>query len=254
MILDLFKLNGKVAIVTGATSGLGQGIAIALAQAGADIACIDISDNTKETKSAVEECGRRFLGIKADLSKIENIAGAVDQVRRGLGRIDILFNNAGIIRRTPCVDFSEKDWDDVLNLNLKTVFFLSQAVARVFMEQGSGGKIINTASMLSYQGGILVPSYTAAKSGVAGITKTMANEWAGKGINVNAIAPGYFATAATAAIRNDEARNKTIVDRIPAGRWGLPSDLGGMAVFLASAASDYCHGTVYPVDGGWLAR
>lgn len=254
MILDQFKLDGKVAIVTGATTGLGQGIAVALAEAGADIACIDIADNFGETRSAVERSGRRFLAVRTDLGKVENIAPAVRQVRDHFGRIDILFNNAGIIRRTPCIDFSEKDWDDVLNLNLKTVFFLSQAVARVYTEQGTGGKIINTASMLSYQGGILVPSYTAAKSGVAGITKTMSNEWGVQGINVNAIAPGYFATAATEAIRKDEARNKSILDRIPAGRWGIPADLGGMAVFLASPASDYCHGTVYPVDGGWLAR
>jgi len=254
MILDSFKLDRKVAIVTGATVGLGRGIAVALAQAGADIACIDINEDVAATRAAVESSGRRFLGIQTDLSKLENIAPAVARVRDELGRIDILFNNAGIIRRTPCIDFSEKDWDDVLNLNLKTVFFLSQAVARVFIEQGTGGKIVNTASMLSYQGGILVPSYTAAKSGVAGITKTMSNEWAARGINVNAIAPGYFATAATEAIRKDEARNQTILDRIPAGRWGTPADLAGMAVFLASSASDYCHGTVYPVDGGWLAR
>ena len=254
MILDQFKLDGRVAIVTGATTGLGQGISKALAEAGADVACVDISDNCAATREVVERAGRRFLGVQADLAKTETIPGVVARIREHFGRIDILFNNAGIIRRTPCVDFSEKDWDDVLQLNLKAVFFMSQAVARVFMEQGTGGKIINTASMLSFQGGILIPSYTAAKSGVAGITKTMANEWAGRGINVNAIAPGYFATAATEAIRRDEARNKTIVDRIPAGRWGTPADLAGMAVFLASPASSYCHGTVYPVDGGWLAR
>ncbi|HOA72603.1 MAG TPA: 2-dehydro-3-deoxy-D-gluconate 5-dehydrogenase KduD [Phycisphaerae bacterium] len=254
MILDLFKLDGKVAIVTGATSGLGQAIAIALSQAGADVAGVGSSGKFAETQAAVEKSGRRFLGIQADLSKLENIAPTVAQARSELGRIDILVNNAGIIRRTPSIDFSEKDWDDVVNLNLKSVFFMSQAVARVFLEQGTGGKIINIASMLSYQGGILVPSYTASKSGVAGMTKTLANEWAAKGINVNAIAPGYFATAATEAIRKDEVRNKAILDRIPAGRWGAPSDLGGMAVFLASPASDYCHGAVYPVDGGWLAR
>ncbi len=254
MILDQFRLDGKVALVTGATAGLGQGISVALAQAGADIACVDIADRFAETQAAVEQSGRRFLGVRADVADMAAIPRIVRQVREGLGRIDILFNNAGIIRRTPCVDFSEKDWDEVINLNLKAVFFLSQAVARVFIEQGTGGKIVNTASMLSYQGGILVPSYTAAKSGVAGITKTMANEWAGKGINVNAVAPGYFATSATEAIRKDPVRNQTILDRIPAGRWGVPADLGGMAVFLASPASDYCHGTVYPVDGGWLAR
>jgi 2-deoxy-D-gluconate 3-dehydrogenase len=254
MILDLFKLDGKVAIVTGGTTGIGQGICIALAEAGADIACVGSSDHFAETQAGVERTGRRFLAIQADASRMESIPRIVDSTRAQFGHIDILVNNAGIIRRTPCIDFSEKDWDDTLNLNLKVLFFLSQAVARVFMEQGTGGKIINTASMLSYQGGILVPAYTAAKSGVAGVTKTMANEWAAKGINVNAIAPGYFATRATEAVQNDPVRNRSILDRIPAGRWGVAADVGGMAVFLASRASDYCHGTVYAVDGGWLSR
>jgi len=254
MILDRFRLDGKAAIVTGAAAGLGQGIAVALAEAGADVAGVDVSERMDETRAGVERAGRRFLAVQADLMRMDAIPKVVSEVRAGLGRIDILFNNAGIIRRTPCLEFQERDWDDVLQLNLKTVFFLSQAVARVFIEQGSGGKIINTASMLSFQGGILIPSYTAAKSAVAGITKTMANEWAGRGINVNAIAPGYFATQATEALRRDEARSRAILERIPAGRWGTPEDLAGMAVFLASPASDYCHGTVYPVDGGWLAR
>jgi 2-dehydro-3-deoxy-D-gluconate 5-dehydrogenase len=254
MSLTAFSLDGKIAIVTGATSGLGQAIAVALAEAGADVAGVGSSGRFDETRPAVEKAGRQFLGITADLSKMEAIGQIVGQTREHFGRIDILVNNAGIVRRTQCIDLSEKDWDDVLQVNLKAVFFLSQAVARVFIEQGGGGKIINIASMLSYQGGIRIPSYTAAKSGLAGITRSMANEWAPKGINVNAIAPGYFATRATEALQKDPVRDKAIVDRIPAGRWGKPSELGGMAVFLASSASDYCHGSIYPVDGGWLSR
>lgn len=251
---SLFDLGGKVAIVTGATSGLGQAMAVGLAEAGADIAGVDCAPAFEETRQGVEKAGRSFHAISADLMQMQSIPAVVADVRGRFGRIDILVNNAGIIRRSPCLDFTEKDWDEVMQLNLKTVFFLSQAVARVFVEQGEGGKIISIASMLSFQGGILIPSYTAAKSGIAGITRTMACEWAAKGINVNAIAPGYFATRATEALRNDPVRSKAILDRIPAGRWGTPSDLAGMAVFLASRASDYCHGGVYPVDGGWLAR
>ncbi len=254
MTLNLFSLENKTAIVTGATSGLGEATAVALAGAGADIAGVGSSGRFDSIRAAVENAGRRFLGITADLLKMEAIPRIVNHTREHFGRIDILVNNAGIIRRGPCIDFTEKDWDDVLQVNLKSLFFLSQAVARVFIEQGGGGKIINIASMLSYQGGILIPSYTAAKSAVAGITRSMANEWAAKGINVNAIAPGYFDTRVTVPLQNDEVRNKAILDRIPAGRWGRPSDLGGMAVFLASSASDYCHGSIYPVDGGWLAR
>lgn len=254
MCLSNFSVEGKVAIVTGSTTGLGQAMSIGLAEAGADIAAVDILDDFAEVRQAVEKTGRQLLAIQGDLSEMETIPKVVEQTRSTFGHIDILINNAGIIRRTPCADFSEQDWDDVMNVNLKAAFFLSQAVARVFLEQGAGGKIINTASMLSFQGGILVPSYTASKSGLAGITKTMANEWASHGINVNAIAPGYMATNNTTALRADPVRNKTILERIPAGRWGEPADLAGIAVFLASAASDYCHGTVYPVDGGWLAR
>lgn len=254
MDLSMFSLEGKVAIVTGATTGLGQAISVGLATAGADVAGVDVSDRFDETNKKVEAAGGRFLGIQADLMEMANIPKVVKQARDHFGHLDILFNNAGIIRRSPCLEFSEKDWDEVIQLNLKTVFFMSQAVANVFVEQGTGGKIINTASMLSYQGGILIPSYTAAKSAVAGITKTMANEWAAQHINVNAIAPGYFATNATQALRDDPVRSKAILERIPANRWGDPSDLAGMAVFLSSRASDYCHGTVYPVDGGWLAR
>ncbi|KPN21231.1 3-ketoacyl-ACP reductase [Xanthomonas sp. Mitacek01] len=247
-----FSLEGKVALVTGANTGLGQGIAVALAQAGADIAAAGISPPT-ETEAKVKALGRRFVSIEANLTSIEPVARLLQETLDGLGGLDILVNNAGLIRRADAVDFSEQDWDDVMNVNIKSAFFLSQAVGRHFIAQGSG-KIINIASMLSFQGGIRVPSYTASKSGIAGITRLLANEWAGKGVNINAIAPGYMATDNTAQLRADEARNKSILDRIPAARWGEPSDLGGTAVFLASRASDYVNGAVIPVDGGWLAR
>ncbi len=247
-----FSLEGKVALVTGANTGLGQGIAVALAEAGADIAAAGISPPT-ETEAKVKALGRRFVSIEANLTSIEPVARLLKDTLDGLGGLDILVNNAGLIRRADAVDFSEQDWDDVMNVNIKSAFFLSQAVGRHFIAQGSG-KIINIASMLSFQGGIRVPSYTASKSGIAGITRLLANEWAGKGVNINAIAPGYMATDNTAQLRADEARNKAILDRIPAARWGEPSDLGGTAVFLASRASDYVNGAVIPVDGGWLAR
>ncbi|PBJ83571.1 2-deoxy-D-gluconate 3-dehydrogenase [Lysobacteraceae bacterium NML93-0399] len=247
-----FSLEGKVALVTGANTGLGQGIAVALAEAGADIAAAGISPPT-DTQAKVEALGRRFVAIEANLTSIEPVPRLLRETLDGLGGLDILVNNAGLIRRADAVDFSEQDWDDVMNVNIKSAFFLSQAVGRHFIEQGSG-KIINIASMLSFQGGIRVPSYTASKSGIAGITRLLANEWAGKGVNINAIAPGYMATDNTAQLRADEARNKAILDRIPAARWGEPSDLGGTAVFLASRASDYVNGAVIPVDGGWLAR
>ena len=253
MILDQFQLEGKVAIVTGCDTGLGQGMARALAEAGADIVGVNVSD-PKDTRDAVESIGRRFLDLRANLSDTGCLEGLITQARSLTGRIDILVNNAGIIRRDDALKFSEKDWDDVINLNLKTVFFFAQAVARQFVTQGSGGKIINVASMLSFQGGVRVPSYTAAKSGVVGITRLMANEWAAQGINVNAIAPGYMATNNTAALRADAGRSASILERIPAGRWGLPSDLAGPVVFLASAASDYVNGYTVAVDGGWLAR
>jgi len=247
-----FSLEGKVALVTGANTGLGQGIAVALAQAGADIAAAGISPPT-ETQAKVKALGRKFVSIEANLTSIEPVPRLLQETLDGLGGVDILVNNAGLIRRADAVDFSEQDWDDVMNVNIKSAFFLSQAVGRHFIAQGSG-KIINIASMLSFQGGIRVPSYTASKSGIAGITRLLANEWAGKGVNINAIAPGYMATDNTAQLRADEARNKSILDRIPASRWGEPSDLGGTAVFLASRASDYVNGAVIPVDGGWLAR
>ncbi len=253
MILDAFKLTGKVAIVTGCTRGLGQGMAVGLAEAGADIVGIGRSD-LAEAKRRVEQAGGKFLGIEGDLSATEIIDHIINTTVDEYGRIDILINNAGIIRRADAIDFSENDWDDVMNVNLKTLFFLSQAVAKQFIKQKTVGKIINIASMLSFQGGIRVSSYTASKSGVMGITRILANEWAAHNINVNAIAPGYMATDNTAPLREDPVRNKAILDRIPAGRWGVPDDLKGIAVFLASDASNYVNGFTIAVDGGWLAR
>ena len=235
MILDSFKLNGKVALVTGASRGLGQAMALGLAEAGADIAGLDVLD-TNETRAQVEALGRRYHPVKANLLEAtpNDLSTIVSEIVVELGQLDILVNNAGIIRRAPIFEFSEANWDDVLQINLKALFFLSQAAARQMDSQG-GGKIINIASMLSYQGGILVPSYTASKSAVAGITKALANELAGKNINVNAIAPGYMATDNTAPLRADEKRNQAILERIPSGRWGDPVDLKGIAVFLASS-------------------
>jgi 2-deoxy-D-gluconate 3-dehydrogenase len=253
MILDKFKLDGKKAIVTGAARGLGQGIALGLAEAGADIALVDILD-TSESKDKIEKLGRKAVSIKADLGKKESVDVIISKTLDAFGKIDILFNNAGIIRRAPLTEFSEKDWDDVININQRTLFFLSQAVAKEMIKQKNGGKIVNTASMLSFQGGILVPSYTASKSAVMGLTRLMANELSPHNIQVNAIAPGYMATDNTAALRADPARNKAILDRIPAGRWGDPEDLKGLAVFLASDASNYVTGYTVAVDGGWLAR
>lgn len=253
MILDAFNLQGKVAMVTGCDTGLGQGMAVALAQAGCDI----ISVNRRvpqETAQKIQALGRRFTAIQADLSDTSVIDGVIDSAVAQMGRIDILVNNAGTIRREDALEFSEKNWDDVMNLNIKAVFFLSQAAAKQFIKQGSGGKIINIASMLSFQGGIRVPSYTASKSAVLGITRLLANEWAQHNINVNAIAPGYMATDNTQQLRDDEARSQEILDRIPAGRWGLPSDMQGPVVFLASDASNYINGYTIAVDGGWLAR
>ena len=253
MILDAFKLTDKVALVTGCDTGLGQGMAIGLAEAGCDI----VGVNRKiphETAKSVEALGRRFHAIQADLRDQQQLTSIVDEAVNKMGHLDILINNAGTIRRCDAIDFSEKDWDEVMDLNLKSLFFLSQAVARQFIAQGSGGKIINIASMLSYQGGIRVPSYTASKSGVMGLTRLLANEWAKHNINVNAIAPGYMATNNTQQLREDAERNQEILDRIPAARWGTPEDLQGAAVFLASSAADYINGYTLAVDGGWLAR
>lgn len=247
-----FDLTGRTALVTGANTGIGQGIAIALARAGADIALVGRS-SPDETAAQIEVTGRRVVAIEADLSDIAPLGGVVERVIEAFGGLDILVNNAGTIRRADAVSFTEADWDVVMDTNLKSVFFLCQAAGRHMIERGRG-KIINIASMLSFQGGIRVPSYTASKSGVAGLTKLLANEWAARGVNVNAIAPGYIATANTAALQADETRNRQILERIPAGRWGEPSDLAGAAIFLAGAASDYVNGHILAVDGGWLAR
>jgi 2-deoxy-D-gluconate 3-dehydrogenase len=250
---DLFSLAGRTALVTGANTGIGQGIAVALASAGADIVAVGRS-SPDETAGLVRAAGRRFHGIEADLGSASHSGEIIQEAVEHMGAVDILVNNAGIIRRNDALEFSESDWDAVMNVNLKTAFFLSQAAARHMLKLGRGGKIINIASMLSFQGGIRVVSYTASKSGIAGMTRILANEWAAKGINVNAIAPGYIATNNTTVLRNDESRNREILARIPAGRWGKPEDLGGVTIFLASRASDYMHGTIIPVDGGWLAR
>jgi 2-deoxy-D-gluconate 3-dehydrogenase len=254
MILDKFRLDGKVAVVTGSSVGLGQAMCIALAEAGADIVGISHVRSNETTREEIEKRGRRFLSITADLAQMEAVGSVVDKTVEMFGHIDILVNNAGIIRREDSINFTEKDWDDVMDVNAKILFFLSQAVARRFIAQGTGGKIINIASLLSYQGGIRIPSYTASKSAVMGLTKLMANEWAKFNINVNAIAPGYMVTSNTAPLRADPVRSKELLARIPAGRWGMPEDLQGVTIFLASDASSYVNGFTIAVDGGWLAR
>jgi 2-deoxy-D-gluconate 3-dehydrogenase len=258
-ILDGFKLNGKVAIVTGASTGLGKGMALGLASAGCDIVGVDYVEMS-QTDAEVKALGRKFYGVISDLihASVEDLNYLVEQAAAKFGHVDILINNAGIIRREDSVDFTEKSWDDVIAINLKNAFFLAQACGRQFIKQIAagipGGKIVSTCSMLSYQGGIRVPSYTAAKSGLKGITMTLANEWAHYGINVNAIAPGYMATNNTKALRDDETRAGQILERIPAGRWGTPEDVAGVAVFLCSKNADYINGFCVAVDGGWLAR
>jgi len=247
-----FDLTGKVALVSGANTGIGQAIAVALAEAGANVALAGRSRPT-ETLDAIASTGRKAIEITADLSSTEPVQRVIDECVNGLGGIDILVNNAGIIRRADLTDFTEEDWDAVVDTNLKSLFFLSQAAARQMIANG-GGKIINIASLLSFQGGIRVPSYAAAKSGVAGVTRAMANELAAQGIQVNAIAPGYIATNNTAALQADADRSRQILERIPTGRWGEPDDIAGAAVFLASPASNYVNGHVLAVDGGWLAR
>ncbi|MCA1292922.1 2-dehydro-3-deoxy-D-gluconate 5-dehydrogenase KduD [Paenibacillus sp. alder61] len=248
----LFDLTGKTALVTGASGGLGQGIALGLAEAGADVVCVSYT-SSEETAARIEALGRKASAIEADLSRHDALQSVFDESLKLTGQIDILVNNAGIIRRTPAKDHSEKDWFDVIDINLNTVFLLSQIAARPMLERGSG-KIINICSMLSFQGGINVPGYTASKHGVAGLTKAFANEWAQSGLQVNAIAPGYMSTDNTAPIRADEKRTASITERIPAGRWGTAEDLKGPAVFLASSASDYLNGHILCVDGGWMAR
>jgi 2-deoxy-D-gluconate 3-dehydrogenase len=253
MILNSFNLQDKVAIVTGCNTGLGQAMALGLAQAGCSVAGVNRSAPI-ETIELMNSGGYKFLDIRADLLSQEGIPSVVDRTIAEFGKIDILVNNAGIIRREDAIEFSEQDWDDVMNVNSKSLFFMSQAVAKQFISQGSGGKIINIASMLSFQGGIRVPSYTASKSAVMGVTRAMANEWAKHDINVNAIAPGYIATNNTEALRADKVRNESILERIPAQRWGDPSDVVGPCVFLASDAANYVNGYTVAVDGGWLAR
>lgn len=250
--MKIFDLTGKVAIVTGASTGLGKGMSLGLAEAGADLMLVDYVDS-KETAEEIKAMGRRAVTNVANLMTIAPIQSIVDKTIQAFGKVDILINNAGIIRRTPAIDFSEKDWDEVMAINSKTVFFFCQTVARDMMKR-KYGKIINVSSLLAFQGGILVPSYAASKGAVAQVTKALANEWAQHGININAIAPGYMATNNTKALREDPVRSKAILERIPAGRWGLPEDLKGVAVFLASQASDYLNGHVLVVDGGWMAR
>ena len=253
MSKDIFSLEGKNALVTGANTGLGQAMAVALAGAGADIALVGRSA-PDETEARIKALGRSVAVVMADLGDTSQIARVITEAEQALGPIDILVNNAGIIRREDSLKFNESDWDDVMSVNLKVPFFLAQAVAQSMIATKRRGKIINVASLLSFQGGIRVPSYTASKSGLAGLTRLLANEWAPHSINVNGIVPGYFATNNTVALREDKERNRQILERIPAGRWGDPDDLAGAAVYLASRASDYVQGTLIPVDGGWLAR
>jgi 2-deoxy-D-gluconate 3-dehydrogenase len=249
----MFDLTGKTAIVTGSNVGLGRGIALGLAKAGANIIGVSSGDGT-QMATDVKKLGREFHFIQADLTSVDKVDAIVAEAYEAFGTADVLVNNAGLIRREDSISFTEADWDLVMNINLKTPFFLSQAFARRLIEREQPGKIINVASMLSYQGGIRVPSYTSSKSGLLGLTRLLANEWASKNINVNGIAPGYFATANTQALRDDPVRSEEILGRIPAGRWGDPDDLAGPAVFLASTASDYVNGFTIAVDGGWLAR
>lgn len=254
MILEKFSLKGKTALVTGASVGLGQAMAIALAEAGADVIChCHFESEADDTCKKIEALERKTVAVSGDLSNKEIPKQIIAKVINEFGRLDILVNNAGMIKRSPAVDFSEEDWSTVLEVNLSSVFRLSQAAGRQMIKQG-GGKIINIASLLSFQGGITVPAYTASKSGVAGLTKALANEWAKDNINVNAIAPGYMTTNNTAALRSDETRNRQILERIPAGRWGNADDLAGAVVFLSSSASDYLQGHILVVDGGWMAR
>lgn len=254
-VLKLFSLEGKVAIVTGASRGLGQAMAIALAEAGADIVGVSRSEaEQSETKMAIEKIGRRYFAIGMDLSQFEKIGSIVESAVKKFGRVDILVNNAGVIKRAPVTEYSVEDWDKVLNINLKAAFLLSQYFSRYAIENGIKARIINVASMLSFQGGIFTTAYTVSKHGIVGLTRIFANELARYGITVNAIAPGYMETDNTAALRNDRNRSMEILSRIPMGRWGKPDDLKGAVVFLASSAADYVTGAVLTVDGGWLSR
>ncbi|WP_413310276.1 SDR family oxidoreductase [Bacillus sp. 1P10SD] len=253
MVLELFKLDGKVAAITGATRGIGRSIALSLAEAGADIALLQRSPEQSDVKEEIESLGRKCLIVPCDLENVDQVKAAIPNVVSHFGKIDILVNNAGIQRRSPSVDFSEQDWDDVINVNLKTVWLLCQQAGRYMVPNGKG-KIINMASLLSYQGGLTVPAYAAAKGGVAQLTKALSNEWAKHNVNVNAIVPGYIATDMNTALINDETRNRQILERIPSGRWGNPEDFKGTVMYLASDASNYVHGHLLAVDGGWLGR
>jgi len=253
MSSDPFRLDGLVALVTGAAAGIGGAIATALAEAGADVACHGNRRSADETCARVEKLGRRTLCLSGDLSDSATAAALVDGTARELGRIDLLINNAGLVRRAPAVEYSAADWDETIGVNLSSVFHLSQLAGRRMLEAGRG-KIVNIASLLSFQGGITVVAYAAAKGGVAQLTKALANEWASRGVNVNAIAPGYVRTENTKALQHNETRNRQILERIPAGRWGEADDIAGAAVFLCSRASDYVHGHVLVVDGGWMGR
>lgn len=254
MIIDSFKLNNRVALVTGASAGLGAAIAMALAEAGAFVACHGNTRSPEATCDQIKSAGGVAHAVTGDLSDSQTSALLIEETIKRFGQLDILANNAGTIRRAPAVDYSEDDWAAVIEVNLTSVFRLSKLAGKHMIERGSGGKIVNIASLLSFQGGITVPAYAASKGGVAQLTKALANEWAKHKINVNAIAPGYFRTTNTAALQADENRNRQILERIPAGRWGEPSDLAGAAVFLSSAASDYVNGHVLIVDGGWMGR
>ena len=253
MILDQFRLDGKVAVVTGGNRGLGYGIAVGLAEAGADIVSIQRTSRAEELAEQVARAGRRFLPLLLDIGTETAAQQALDATLSAFGRVDILVNNAGVQHRAPAADFSIEDWDTVINVNLRAVFLFCQTFGRHMLQQESG-KIINIASLLAFQGGITIPAYAASKHAVAGLTQALCNEWASKGVNVNAIAPGYISTDLNAALRADPERNRQISERIPAGRWGKPEDMAGAAVFLASPASDYLHGHMLAIDGGWLAR
>lgn len=248
-----FRLDGRCALVTGAATGIGAAIASALAEAGADVACHGNTRPAEATAQAIRGLGRRAVAIKGDLSQRETPEKLLNETLEAFGQIDLLVNNAGMIRRAPATEFSEDDWQTVLDVNLTSVFRLCQLAGRQMLQKGRG-KIVNIASLLSFQGGITVPAYAASKGAVAQLTKALANEWAGRGLNVNAIAPGYIRTENTAALQADPNRNRQILERIPAARWGEPQDLGGAAVFLCSPASDYVNGHVLVVDGGWMGR
>lgn len=254
MTLESFRLDGKNALVTGSSRGLGAAIALALAQSGANVGLHGMSAAGDAVGASIRQLGRKSFYFAGDMADPAVYPALVNKTVEEFGSIDILVNNAGMIRRAPAADYSRKDWDEVIAVDLTAVFQLSQVAGKHMLQRGAGGKIVNIASVLSFQGGILVPAYAAAKGGVAQLTKALANEWASRGINVNAIAPGYMATDNTEALRNDPRRSQQILERIPAGRWGTPSDLAGAAVFLCSSASDYIHGHVLVVDGGWISR